>query len=102
MKLAWRQILVGRVRFTLPGITIEVQPLNPEVAEKLHAHKAEMATCAKCHKLYVNRYPLSLISHLVDGHSVDSFVAIQIVEDLGRRTLAKHAERRAEALVTAN
>jgi hypothetical protein len=100
MKLAWRVIKVFGWDVTLPEIAIQVQPLCPKIAAKLQAHKAEMAGCGKCHKLYVGRYPLSLISHLVDQHGVDSFVAIQIIEDLGRKTLAQRAARR-EAAITA-
>jgi hypothetical protein len=81
------------------GVAIEVKPLCPKVAERLKAHKAEMAECGKCHKLYVGRYPLALISHLTEDHGVDSFVAIEIIEDLGRKTLAKHAEHRARVAV---
>ena len=101
MKLAWREIKVFGLDVTLPGILIEVQPIDPATAERFRAHHAEMAECAKCHKLYVGRYPLALIRHLTEDHGVDSFVAIEIIEDLGRKTLAQRATRRAEVLVAA-
>ena len=98
MRLAWKQFTILGVEITLPGISIEVLPLCPEVAARLQAHRVEMAECGKCHKLYVGRYPLALISHLTEDHGVDSFVAIEIIEDLGRKTLAQCEARRAEAL----
>ena len=100
MKLAWTQFKVLGISFTLPEIAIEVQPIDPAIAARLRAHHAEMAECGKCHKLYVGRYPLALIRHLTEDHSVDSFVAIEIIEDLGRKTLAKHAAVRAAVATT--
>jgi hypothetical protein len=101
MKLAWKQIKVLGVRITLPGIVIEVQPLSPEVAARLRHVRAEMVECKKCRSLYLGNYPLALITHLTEEHGVDSFTAIGHIEDLGRKKLAKHAERRAEALAVA-
>ena len=82
MKLAWRVITILGVSFTLPAVSIQVQPIDPAVAERLRFHRAEMAECKTCHKLYVGRYPLALITHLTEEHGVDSFVAIEIIEDL--------------------
>ena len=102
MKMAWRQIKIWGMGFTLPEIRITVQPLNPEVAERLKKHHEGMAECQRCHKFHNGRYSLSLITHLVDEHKVESELAIEIVEKLGRRTLYTSAERRAQAAVSAS
>ena len=98
MKLAWKQIRVLGVTINLPGVTIEVQPLTPEIAERLRSVRAEMVDCKTCRSLYLGNYPLALIKHLTEDHGVDSFTAIGHIEDLGRKKLAKHAARRTEAL----
>ena len=93
MKLAWREIKIFGIRFTLPAVLVVVQQLDAGQVEQFRKYRAQMAECPVCHKLYRGGYHLSMITHLVDAHEFSSTHSIEIVEDLGRKTLERRRDQ---------
>lgn len=71
----------------------KTQILDTLQVELFRKHRSEMAACNKCHRLFDCRAGRSFIMHLVDEHKIDSFSAIDIVSDLGRKLLQIRQER---------
>ena len=94
MKLSWKQIRILGFTITLPLIVVIAQKLDAQRIELFRMSRAEMAECPHCHKFHRGHYHLSLIEHLVDDHAMDSLHAMDIVDDLGRKTLQRRKAQR--------
>ena len=89
MKLLWKQITIAGFAVKVPVLSRLPVTLKERELEIFKKHRAEMANCERCKKLFSIRASTSFMMHLLDDHHFDFDETCAIIEELYRSLLAR-------------
>lgn len=96
MRLSKWKFQVFGLNFILPIIVKIHQKIDHDRAALLRKHKAEMAECARCHRLIDAKAGTSFLSHMHEHHKIAPADSYIIVSDVWLNLL--HSSQTAKAV----
>ena len=93
MAFKWKRLTLFGLSIGVPALVFFARKIEQDIVRVFEHHRADMATCEHCHRMFDGRAGARWIMHLEDHHKMDLDAAIETTRDIYRQLLIRKADK---------